>query len=260
MDRVRLSSRRLPHHRRNGDNPNTTRRSVPLRPVLVAVAALLLPATTFTIPADGLVPSDSRRSVDKGEPLHLEAGPTRIVIDQSYETIGWRLAGDLTYFDAIDVSLEHASTRKQADFDYAYAPASAGDLNLHAYQTGGRYVLRAQAYDDNYSRMAVPPVFITAKYASRTWVSVSRKGRSIALRALAQRYGGGPRPWIANRLARVTFQKLTPQGWRAVAITGVPADGVARAMIPWRGVKSRYRAVLNESATAWSAISTPVRG
>lgn len=183
---------------------------------------------------------------------YFVAGPKKVVVNQSYETISWRLAGAYGV-DSVDATLEHVTTREVSDFDFAYYAPFSGQFKFYSWERMGRYQVYGESYDTDFYESPVSPAYVTIKRAAVVNLSAARNGRKVTLTAKTKRFNGGYPTWVNHRNAKVRFQRLAGGTWRTFATRTVPSNGVNK--ITFRAGKRSYRAVVAETATVWSDAS-----
>lgn len=214
-----------------------------------ALATTLLPAAAVVTGASPATAAD----------LHFTATPKRVVINQSYENVQWKVRGaGVAHVDSVDVTLEHLRTRELADFDFTINGDTTGKLRIYDFERPGRYRIYGKAYDDEYSKMAVAATRITAKFASRATLGATRNGRYVTLKVTTKKYDGGYPLWKPHRKAHIVFQRHTKSGWQKLAARVVARNGVNRLTVR-KPRAQRYRVVVKQTARVWGDTSRTVR-
>lgn len=188
------------------------------------------------------------------EDLRVVAGPKKVVVNQAYENVSWRVAGSATgYLEDVDATLEHVSTREQSDWDYASSAPWAGSFKFYNWERMGRYVIRSEAYDVDYNEMSVAPAYVVIKRAAAMRFSATRAKGRVTLRAVVRKYNGSYPTWAAHRGAKVRFQRYLNGSWRTFATRTVARNAVST--LSFRAPARSYRAVVLETGTVWGKTS-----
>jgi hypothetical protein len=193
------------------------------------------------------------------EDLRYAVSTKKVVVNQSYENIGWRIAGSDSWLaDYANVNLEHVGTRDLADFDYSDATPPSSNLRFYDFYPMGRYRVYGEVYDDDFNEMYAASAYVVIKAASRSTLAATRSGQQVLLRATAKKYTGSYPLWANHRSVDLAFQRLTSSGWRTVAWRRVQTNGVAKVTVR-RAQRSAYRVVVPEAAAVWGVKSNVAR-
>lgn len=205
----------------------------------------------------GLVLSSMMVTTAQAAPaLYFRATPIKVVVNQSYEWIDWRVAGSGSWqVDYVSADLDHSATREGVDFDYDEYGVG-GRFQFYDWNRMGRYTIHGEAYDQDYNELYIAPTTIMVKRQGRTTLTGSRSGGKVSLRAVMHRYDGGYPLWQPNAGATVRLQRRTSTGWRAISTRTVPKNGV----LTWRFTRPRttFRVLVNEAPTVWSSYARAI--
>lgn len=216
-------------------------------------ASLVVLATTI---AGGVTIQSVSVAASGADPLRFEGTPLKVVVNQSYENIGWRIRGaDVSRIESVDATLEHTATRETADFDFDSRASDGfnGTFRLYDWERMGRYTIYGQVYDDNYNKMRAASAHVTVKRQGRTFLTGTRNGQWLSLRMVAQRYDGGYPLWAANRGATIRLQRYVKGAWQNQSVRVVPSNGV----LTWRYKmpKTSFRILTTETGSVWASNS-----
>ena len=218
-----------------------------MRLVRLAIAGLL---------AGGLVAAPGSASADD---LRYVTSTKRVVVNQSYENIGWHLAGsDVPLVDSVDATLEHIATREVADFDFVYDGKSGGTFRFYDFDRYGKYTVYGEVHDYDYNEMTAAATTLVIKAASRSPLTASRSGAYVTLRTTTKKYDGSYPRWKNHRNAVVRFQRKTSGGWTTIARRTVPANGMTSVRFR-RPAPATYRVSVAEASKVWDSRSGAVR-
>lgn len=193
------------------------------------------------------------------EDLRIVVEPQRIVVNQSYEFVPWRLAGsDTDWVDDVDVTLEHLATREYSGSDWSDSPPFNGQFKFYDWERFGKYHVYGEAWDYDYNEMSVASDYVWIKAASRSPLTINRQGSNVTLRTVTKRYSGGYPIWKNHRNATVRFQRLSSGSWRTIARRTVPRNGVTQFSYR-RAAAATYRVVVGETSRVWGTTARTVR-
>jgi hypothetical protein len=181
-------------------------------------------------------------------------GPKKVVVNQAYENVSWRVAGgDTPYLESVDATLEHVSTREESGFDYAESAPWSGTFQFYDWERMGRYQIHGEAYDYDYNDMSVAPTYVMIKRAASMSFSATRSAGRVTLRTTTKKYLGSYPRWAAHRGATLRFQRFTNGAWRTFATRKVANNGINT--VRTRAPKRSYRVVIAETGTVWGKTS-----
>lgn len=203
-----------------------------------------------------LLSASTAGATDAAESVSITA-PSRVVVDQAYELLPWRLSG-VDFDDSRDswemcsLALEHRATRKTLEYDledeHTQGNLRIDELSLKYSAPPGLYDLVVSCIEAGDASTS-----LVIKWGSRTKVkSVRRNGKKSQVRGRVLRYEGD---WTGWKGARVTLQRSTRKGWRKVKTVRAGKKGAVavNAKLPR---KAMIRLVTREGKTTFGSTST----
>jgi hypothetical protein len=193
--------------------------------------------------------------------LRINARPERVVVNQHYENVRWRVFGGRWLRNGVDVELMHVRSRETSDFDYDSDPSNGyrGRMRAYDWERMGAYVVKGVGWDADFNEHQLARDRIMIKRAARVALGGRRHHRKyVNLRAKVRKYHGGYPVWRNHRNARVVFKRKTASGWQRIRIKDTNRRGVAKVRVQrWR--PARYRAIVRPTSTVWGRGSASIR-
>jgi hypothetical protein len=215
----------------------------------VATAAIITSLAAAGIPPPAVA----------AEELHFAATPRKVVANQAYEEVAWKVAGDgAGQVDYASVTLEHVATREAVYFDSDEGLYPSGILRFYDFEKPGRYRVYGEAYDPDFNEMPIADAYVTIKFAARSVLRAKRDGTLVKLTAKTKRYTGGYPRWEPHRGARIRLQRRVKGQWETIAQTRVNRTGVTVFSLRQR-VTRDYRTVVAPTKRTWPTRSKVVR-
>jgi hypothetical protein len=189
--------------------------------------------------------------------------PTKVVLDQPYEEVPLRLAGDCATSDMRSAvwSAVHP-TEGPSDFFFFDSGDSADIWGFYEWEAGtARYTVRPEgASDTDYNDLIQNTPYITVKLGSRLSGTVTRSNGRMTFNAYARTYSPNLSDWYKRAYAKVSLMYRAPGSstWTWVKAGTTNSAGKATlSVVPRSGA---YRLMIKETPTVWASYSSAVRG
>jgi hypothetical protein len=189
--------------------------------------------------------------------------PSKIVLDQDYREVTFRLADDCAASGTADGpswEVVHP-TQGVRDFLWFYGKTTE-TWDLYSWSNGpATYTVRPDsAHDGDYNPIAQNTAYISVKLGSRLSGTVTRSNGRMTFNAYARTYSPNLSGWYKRAYAKVSVMHRAPGSATWSWVKAATTNSAGKATVSVVARSGAYRLMIKETPTVWASYSAAVRG